>query len=147
MLVRLTFLFALVVMVVGVASEKTFGQRGPGRDSGDAELEKAPLAADEFEKNALAVLEDIYQNQQFRNVPQHDGRLLRILAQSLGAKHVVELGSSTGYSGIWLGLALKDTGGKLTTYEIDAERAAIARANFKRANLEDVITLVEGGCP
>ena len=57
---------------------------------------------------------------------------------------MVEIGASTGYSGIWFGLALRKTGGKLTTYEIDAERAATARANFKRARMEDLITLVEG---
>ncbi|MEW4562760.1 class I SAM-dependent methyltransferase [Bremerella sp. JC770] len=144
MVVRSAVVFAFVLLVVGQTPENTFGQRGPGRDPGDAELEKAPLGANKFEKNALAVLEDIYQNQQYRNVPQHDGRLLRILTQSLGAKHVVELGSSTGYSGIWFGLALKETGGKLTTYEIDAERAATARENFKRAGMESLITLVEG---
>ena len=92
----------------------------------------------------MAVLDDIAANQSFRNVPQHDGRLLRIMAQSIGAKHVVELGTSTGISGIWMGLALKETGGKLTTYEIDAQRAATARENFKRAGLADVITIVEG---
>jgi predicted O-methyltransferase YrrM len=111
---------------------------------GDVELEKGPLAADDFEKNALAVLDDIQANQRFRNVPQHDGRLLRILTLSMGAKHVVEVGASTGYSGIWFGLALKQTGGKLTTYEIDADRAATARANYKRAGMADLITLVEG---
>jgi predicted O-methyltransferase YrrM len=99
---------------------------------------------DDFEKNALAVLADIAENQSYRNVPQHDGRLLRILAQSVDAKNVVELGTSTGYSGIWFGLALRATGGKLTTYEIDAGRAATARANFKRAGMEDLITVVEG---
>jgi predicted O-methyltransferase YrrM len=66
------------------------------------------------------------------------------MAESMNAKHVIELGTSTGYSGIWFGLALQKTDGKLTTYEIDAGRAATARANFKRAGMEDVITLVEG---
>ena len=66
------------------------------------------------------------------------------MARSINAKQVVELGSSTGYSGIWFGLALRQTGGKLTTYEIDAGRAATARANFKRAGMEDIITLVLG---
>ncbi|WP_146115798.1 MULTISPECIES: O-methyltransferase [Pirellulaceae] len=148
MSIRSTILLALIAMFVGFTFDSAYGQRSPGRgfgrDSGDAELEKSPLAANAFEKKALSVLEDVYQNQRFRNVPQHDGRLLRILTQSLGAKHVVELGSSTGYSGIWFGLALKETGGKLTTYEIDAERAATARANYKRAGMEDLITLVEG---
>ncbi len=124
------------------------GRRGgPGRGDrspGDIELEKGPLAADEFEKNALAVLADTAANEQFRNVPEHDGRLLRIMARAMDAKHVVELGSSTGYSGIWFGLGLKSTGGKLTTYEIDAERAATARENYNDAGMGDIITLIEG---
>jgi predicted O-methyltransferase YrrM len=138
--VSVTLALAIVTASAGVAC----AQRGGGRLPGDVELERGPLAADDFEKNALAVLSDIRANQRFRNVPEHDGRLLRIMTQSMGAKNVVEIGASTGYSAIWLGLALRQTGGKLTTYEIDAGRAAIARANFKRAGMEDLITLVEG---
>jgi len=78
------------------------------------------------------------------NVPVLDGRLLRLLTETIGAKHVVEVGTSNGYSGIWLGLALQKTGGKLATYEIDADRASLARENFKRAGVDEVITLVEG---
>ncbi len=115
-----------------------------GRLPGDVALEKGPLAGDEFEKNALSVLSDIAANQRYRNVPQHDGRLLRILAESIGAKKVVELGTSTGYSGVWFGLALRKTKGTLTTFEIDAERAARARANFKKAGMSEMITIVEG---
>ena len=115
-----------------------------GRLQGDVQLEKGPLAANEFEKNALSVLEDIANNQRFRNVPMHDGRLLRIMTHGINAQHVVELGTSTGYSGIWFGLALKETGGKLTTYEIDAGRARTARENFERAKMQEIINLVEG---
>jgi predicted O-methyltransferase YrrM len=60
------------------------------------------------------------------------------------AKNVIEIGTSPGYSGIWFGMALQKTGGKLTTYEIDAQRAATARANFRKAGMADIITLVEG---
>ena len=137
----LVFACVLVAAATGAASGQ---RRAPQRLPGDVELEKEPLAANDFEKNALAVLAGIAANQRFRNVPQHDGRLLRIITQSVGAKRVVELGTSTGYSAIWLGLALKETGGTLTTYEIDAERANTARANFRRAKMEDFITLVEG---
>lgn len=134
----------LACLILATTTGVVCAQRGGGRLPGDVELEKGPLADDDYEKKALDILSDIAANQRFRNVPQHDGRLLRIVTQSIGAKHVVELGTSTGYSGIWFGLALKETGGKLTTYEIDPERAATARANFKRAGMEDVITLVEG---
>lgn len=140
-------MFALVVVAAWFTTAPfSWAQRGGrgGAGQGDAQLEKPPVPVDEFEKNALEVLADINSNQQFRNVPENDGRLLRIMVQSMGAKHAVELGTSTGISGIWLGLGLRETGGKLTTYEIDAERAQIARENFKRAGLDDVITIVEG---
>ena len=133
---------ALMVLPAAVSAQRIGFDRG--RLPGDVELEKGPLPLDEGEEQGLAILADIAANQRFRNVPQHDGRLLRIMAQSMNARHVVELGTSTGYSAIWLGLALKETGGKLTTYEIDARRAATARANFERAGMADIITLVEG---
>ena len=78
------------------------------------------------------------------NVPQEDGRVLRLLTEATGAKHVVEIGTSNGYSGIWFCLALRTTGGKLTTHEIDARRASLARENFKRAGVDKLVTLVEG---
>lgn len=107
---------------------------------------KPPLAKDDFEQRVLAVLKDLDQNQRRgnMNVPENDGRLLRLLAESINAQHIVEIGTSNGYSGIWMALALKRTGGKLTTFEIDAQRAALARENFARAGVEDLITLIEG---
>ncbi len=78
------------------------------------------------------------------NVPPVDGRLLRLFTEAAGAKHVVEIGTSNGYSGIWFCLALRTTGGKLTTHEIDAGRASLARENFKRAGVDKLVTLVEG---
>jgi caffeoyl-CoA O-methyltransferase len=101
---------------------------------------------DEAEKKILDVLDDMRRNQSrgMMNVPVDDGRLLRLLTESSGAKHVVEIGTSNGYSGIWFCLALRTTGGKLTTYEIDAGRARLARENFKRAGVDSLVTLVEG---
>jgi len=107
---------------------------------------KPPTAKGPAEQKILDVLDDMDRNQRGgnMNVPIEDGRLLRLLAESIGAKHVVEIGTSNGYSGIWQALALKATGGRLTTFEIDAGRAAMARQNFKRAGVDDIITLVEG---
>lgn len=138
----LPILASLLALLAGTL----MAQRGPGggRIPGDVELEKMPVAADDDEKMVLGILDEILEKQRFRNVPKHDGRLLRIMTRNMGAKNVVEIGTSTGYSGIWIGLALKETGGKLTTYEIDAERAATARANFKRAGMDGIITLIEG---
>jgi predicted O-methyltransferase YrrM len=111
---------------------------------GDSQLEKSPIAKDANEKKIFGVLENILRSQRYRNVPPQDGRFLRIMAEAMNAKNVIEIGTSTGYSAIWFGLALQKTGGKLTTCEIDAQRAATARANFKKAGMADIITLVEG---
>jgi predicted O-methyltransferase YrrM len=95
--------------------------------------EGATLANSAAEKRALDVLADVYRHQRYLSVPEEDGRLLRVLAESIGARHVVEIGTSTGYSGLWLLLALAGTGGRLTTYEIDRGRYNMARENFARA--------------
>jgi predicted O-methyltransferase YrrM len=109
-------------------------------------LERGPLARDEAEAKILKVLDDLDRNQRRgnMNIPVEDGRLLRLLVESMGARNVVEIGTSNGYSAIWLCLGLRNTGGKLTTYEIDARRAALARENFQRAGVESLVTLVEG---
>ena len=103
-----------------------------------------PLAGSSEERRILAVLEDVYRNHRYLSVPQEDGRLLRLLAESIGAKHVVELGTSTGYSGLWLLLAISRTGGRLTTYEIDRGRHQMARDNFERAGVLHLATPVLG---
>jgi len=123
------------------------GGTRPGQGRADQSFFKNPhMAKDETEKKILAVLDDLDKNQRrgMMNVPVLDGRLLRLLTEAVGAKHVVEIGTSNGYSGTWFALALRKTGGKLTTHEIDATRASLARENFKRAGVEKLITLVEG---
>jgi caffeoyl-CoA O-methyltransferase len=124
------------------------GRRGPGMPggAGPSSIESSPLPKTDAEKKILGVLDDMDKNQRrgMMNVPIVDGRLLRLLTETTGAKHVVEIGTSNGYSGIWLCLALQKTGGKLTTHEINAERAALARENFKRAGVDKLVTLVEG---
>lgn len=78
------------------------------------------------------------------NVPVEDGVLLRNLVEQVGAKHVVEIGTSNGYSGLWICLGLEKTGGRLTTHEIDAARAELARQHFREAGVSDRVKLVEG---
>jgi len=114
--------------------------------AGAQTLEGPPAPKSDAERRILAVLDDLDRNQRWgnMNVPVQDGRLLRVLAESVNATHVVEIGTSNGYSGLWLCLALRATGGKLTTYEIDRRRAALARDNFKRAGVDQLVTLVEG---
>ena len=123
------------------------GGRG-GRDGfggrGSQGFSSAPLARDEAEKKILDVLQAMQQQGLGMSVPRDDGRLLRLLTESMNAKHVVELGTFHGYSGIWLCLALRTTGGRLTTFEIDQRNADISRGNFKRAGAESLVTLIEG---
>jgi len=146
MLVILTVVLLLVV--VGSLVAQPPGGRGFGgrRGGGSSAIEQQPLGADEQEKKILSVLEDMNQNQRggMMNVSQEDGRILRLLTESIGAKHVVEIGTSNGYSGIWFCLALRTTGGKLTTHDIDEGRASLARENFKRAGVDKMVTLVMG---
>jgi len=61
-----------------------------------------------------------------------------------GAKNVVEIGTYNGYSALWFCLALRATGGKIITHEIDVKIAAVARENFKKAGVENLATVVEG---
>jgi len=125
---------------------------GPGPFGGmqgaaDTEFFKSvPMAKSEEEKKILDVLTDLRENQSrgMMNVAMDDGRFLRVFAEMSGAKNVVEIGTSNGYSAIWFCLALRNTGGKLTTFEIDPGRAEMARQNFKRAGVDSIVTLVEG---
>jgi predicted O-methyltransferase YrrM len=124
------FLLATLGLILG-AVNPALAQCG-GRDI---------LAKNESEMRILSVLEDI------RVGPCTDemhGRLLRILAESTKAQNVVEIGTGNGYSALWLCLGLKTTGGKLVTHEIDHEQVVLARANFKRAGVENLVTVVEG---
>ncbi len=73
------------------------------------------------------------------NVPASDGRVLYELIMKNNYKQVVEVGTSNGYSALWMGFALKETGGKLITIEINEERAMEARQNIREAGLDDVI--------
>jgi predicted O-methyltransferase YrrM len=106
--------------------------------------QKPAVARDDGEKRILEAIVEARKGQRYANVSEADGRLMRQLTEAVGAKRVVELGTSTGESGLWFSLALRKTGGKLYTHDIDAGRIAVARANFKKAGVEDLIEIVEG---
>ena len=80
----------------------------------------------------------------YLSVPVQDGQALRLLTEATDAKNVVEIGTSTGYSGLWFCLALLGTNGRLTTFEIDHQRASMAQEHFKEAGVEKIVTLIEG---
>ncbi len=77
-------------------------------------------------------------------VSEEDGRFLRVMAASIGAKRALEIGGASGYSAIWIGLGLRETGGTLVTIEYDPARAKELAANIKRAGLADVVTVLSG---
>jgi predicted O-methyltransferase YrrM len=150
-----TMIVAAVIAQLATAQEGgTEGQaerpkQGRGRggfaqaDSG-SDLSKPLLPKDEGEKRILEAIEQARRGQRYANVSTADGRLLRQLTEALGAKRVVELGTSTGESGLWFAMALRKTGGHLHTHDIDPGRIKVARENFKRGGVEDLITIVEG---
>ena len=81
----------------------------------------------------LARMEEEAHRENIPIVDTHEGMVLYLLVRIAGAKRVLELGTATGYSGIWL---LRGTaGGSLTTFEVDHKRAERARANFADAGL------------
>ena len=135
----------IAAVVICISSEPIVA-RGMGDNPDIPVRESPPIPKSDAEKRILDVLDNMYRNQRqgMMNVPLADGRLLRLLTETTGARHVVEIGTSNGYSGIWICLGLLNKGGKLTTYEIDAGRAALARDNFRRAGVERMVTLVEG---
>ena len=73
------------------------------------------------------------------NVPVKDGRFLHDFIVEHGFKRGLEIGTFTGYSTLWLGLGFQKTGGKIFTIEIDPSYGEVARENFRKAGLEEVI--------
>jgi predicted O-methyltransferase YrrM len=73
------------------------------------------------------------------NVPYEDGKVLYDLIIKNNYKRALEIGTSTGHSGIWIAWALSKTDGRLITIEIDKDRYRMALGNFKKAGVEGFI--------
>ena len=135
---------ACVVLFIMLAMGCAALCQGPG--AGDFHAPVAPsLAKTEVEKRILTVLDQMVKDHQtYLSVPLQDGKALRLLAETAGAKQVAEIGTSTGYSGLWFCLALEKTGGHLTTFELDHQRAEMARGHFREAGVDKLVTVIEG---
>jgi predicted O-methyltransferase YrrM len=77
-------------------------------------------------------------------VSEEDGRFLRVLIAARGAKSILEIGAASGYSGIWLGLGARESGGRVVAIEYDPQRAKEAAANITAAGLTDVVQVIHG---
>ncbi len=87
------------------------------------------------------VLEELEATQkQFWNVARETGNFLNMLIKMNKVQNALEIGTSNGYSGIWLALALKETCGRLITIEFYEKRQSVAVENFKRCGLDGIIT-------
>jgi len=79
--------------------------------------------------------------QRWRNLEPDTARVLALLVRALAPRRLLELGTSNGYSTIWLADAAQASGGSLTSVEIDPARAQRARENLAAAGLEEAVEL------
>jgi predicted O-methyltransferase YrrM len=77
----------------------------------------------------------------FRNVEPETAELLGVLILATGARRILELGTSNGYSTIWLADAARSNGGRVLSVDVDRGRTELARANLAAAGLSDLVEL------
>jgi predicted O-methyltransferase YrrM len=132
-----TRLFRLVVMVVALAAASISRGGGP-----QAQPSKPPS---QLPPQLTRLLQQIKQvDTGMLAVSEEDGRFLRVMAAACRSKRALEIGSASGYSAIWIGLGLRETGGRLVTIEYDPVRAREAADNVRRAGLSDIVQVVHG---
>lgn len=100
------------------------------------------ILMDEVTSKVLTELEKTKKD--FWNVPRKTGVLLNMFIKMMNAQNALEIGTSNGYSGLWLSKALKTTGGKLTTIEYYEKRQSIAIENFKTCGVFDIVRPLQG---
>lgn len=94
-----------------------------------------------YSKNIEDKLKELENTQrEYWNIARETANFLNILIKTANSKKVLEIGTSNGYSAIWFALALKETGGHLTTIEFWEKRQSIAVENFKICQVENIIT-------
>ena len=79
-----------------------------------------------------------------RQIPPETGKFIAMLAASAPKGTYLEIGTSGGYSTLWLALTCRELGRKLITFEILEEKVELAKETFKKAGVEDVVELVQG---
>ena len=100
------------------------------------------IILDEITNETLAELEKTQKD--FWNIPRKTGVLMNMFIKMMNAKSALEIGTSNGYSGLWLAKALKETNGRLTTIEYYDKRQSIAIENFKKCGVFDIVRPLQG---
>jgi predicted O-methyltransferase YrrM len=93
------------------------------------------------ERNARDRVDGTPQSQRLRAITPDVGQFLLTLALAIGARRIVEVGTSAGYSTLWLALAARRTGGRVTTFEIDPAKVTLAATTFSEAGVSDLVDL------
>ena len=107
--------------------------------------ESAFAQAPDPDAQAMKHLEWMPKNQTgMLNINAHEAAFLRDQVLKANAKHALEIGTSNGYSSIWIATGLRKTGGHLTTLEIDPVKVKLATENFRAAGVDSLITLMPG---
>jgi predicted O-methyltransferase YrrM len=102
-------------------------------------------AAQELPPHVQAVLNQIRTgDKEMLAVSEEDGRFMRLLIAASRTKRALEIGTASGYSAIWIGLGLRETGGQLVTIEYDKTRAHQAMENINKAGLGDIVHVISG---
>ena len=98
-----------------------------------------------FDTTTQNILKELEKTQHdFWNISRVTAEFMYNFIVDGGIKSVIEVGTSNGYSGICLGKALKKTGGHLTTIEFYDKRIVLAKDNFEKCGVSDVITIKQG---
>jgi predicted O-methyltransferase YrrM len=79
-----------------------------------------------------------------RQIPPETGRFLTLLAANAPEGSILEIGTSAGYSTLWLSLACETLDRRITTYELLPDKVSLARETFRLAGVEEWVVLVEG---
>jgi caffeoyl-CoA O-methyltransferase len=79
-----------------------------------------------------------------RQVPPETGRFLALISSTAPDGKHIEIGTSGGYSGLWLSLACRALGRTLTTFELSETKVALATETFEAAGVDDIVTIVPG---
>ena len=93
-----------------------------------------------FDKITSETLAELEKTQkEFWNIPRKTGVLINTFIKMMNVQNALEIGTSNGYSGLWISKALKETGGKLTTIEFYEKRQSVAIENFIKCGVNDII--------